>query len=369
MSRKPPKISVIKLLIALSGNECSFPKCKINLVEDEAFIGELVHISAAETGGPRYDINMSDDERRAFANLMLMCPTHHKIIDKPALVHKYPVETLKKYKKSHEKKMENTQYVVSDAVFDEVVEVISVTQVNILNSGTQTNIQNIYNSAEQFTQAAKSAIEVAEKEHVDSGKDEENDENDDEENGLGLADKIALAEEIMPQWSETIVMLSAEIEKLPPILNSGTEDLKHSDKLNKGMSGRIKVFKKVAGELENPSAKIEELGNIFYSQLQSIDEGVVAMIEMLMNDESDESEEAKEAFGTSIRELVVSAEEAMESLAQLLDSMKPLEAASRDLRKTLKKIRLGLTNMYKGKDIISDWLKLLDTFQNKASTS
>jgi hypothetical protein len=202
VSRLAPKHSVIKRLVASCGNECAFPDCKVKLVADESFIGHLIHISAAEPDGPRYEINMSDEERRDFNNLMFMCPTHHSVIDKKSLVYKYPIETLKEYKRQHEDRMKNKPFKASDAVFDEIIDEISVAQINILNSGTQTNIQNVYQNAEQFANAAKDTDALSESDDgTNNGQDDER---------PGLADKIAFAEEVMPQWTETILAMSAE---------------------------------------------------------------------------------------------------------------------------------------------------------------
>ena len=74
MSRKPPKPSTIKKLFALSGNQCAFPKCNQKLVNDnDDLVVQVCHIEAAEPGkgGYRYNPKQTDDERRAFDNLVL----------------------------------------------------------------------------------------------------------------------------------------------------------------------------------------------------------------------------------------------------------------------------------------------------------
>lgn len=43
------------------------------------FIGQICHIEAAEEGGERFNPNMTNEERRAFDNLMLMCYEHHVV--------------------------------------------------------------------------------------------------------------------------------------------------------------------------------------------------------------------------------------------------------------------------------------------------
>lgn len=102
MSRLPPKSSTIKKLFALSGNCCAFPKCQEQIINDHgSIVGEICHIEAAEKGGERYNPNQTDEERRSFENLILLCANHHKETNN---VNAFSPETLKEMKSSHERK-------------------------------------------------------------------------------------------------------------------------------------------------------------------------------------------------------------------------------------------------------------------------
>ena len=67
----------------LSLNKCYNPKCNAPLVslDNTTNLGNVAHICAASVQGPRFDPNMSDDERRHFDNLILLCSDCHKIVD------------------------------------------------------------------------------------------------------------------------------------------------------------------------------------------------------------------------------------------------------------------------------------------------
>jgi hypothetical protein len=97
----------IKRLFALSGNQCAKPGCLNNVIgeDQKTIVARICHINAAEEGGPRYDSNMDDDDRRSFDNLILLCSEHHDIIDSIDNESEYSVETLKKWKSDHESKM------------------------------------------------------------------------------------------------------------------------------------------------------------------------------------------------------------------------------------------------------------------------
>ena len=100
MSASGPGITDIKLLFARSGNRCAFPKCRAPMAVNKTLTGEVCHIKGARPGSARYDSNQTDVERHAYANLILMCPTHHTVIDDDEDA--YTVEHLCKIKAVHE---------------------------------------------------------------------------------------------------------------------------------------------------------------------------------------------------------------------------------------------------------------------------
>ena len=135
MTRLAPKFTVVRKVLALSGNECAFPGCSNPLIIDDAFVGELAHIYAAEEGGPRYLPDMSDEDRRGFANLMYLCGYHHTIVDKRELVNKYPPEWMLDIKAKHEAANEKVPCNVSDDVLEQAMEEINIVQANVLMNG------------------------------------------------------------------------------------------------------------------------------------------------------------------------------------------------------------------------------------------
>lgn len=131
-----PTPSTVKQLFAFSGNQCAFPECKEVLVFEKDVIGEICHIEAENSKGPRYNTAQTDDERRAFENLILLCPKHHKIIDGDE--GKYVVGILKGYKADHEKQFKESSFEVSDDEISKALAKLEVTQINVnSSSGTQ----------------------------------------------------------------------------------------------------------------------------------------------------------------------------------------------------------------------------------------
>ena len=93
--KQAPSSDIVKKLFQLSGNKCTFPKCKKKLVDDDGYLrGEICSIESNERGQPHFNPKLSDDERLSFDNLILLCDWHHKKVDYNGK--KYSDEDLKK---------------------------------------------------------------------------------------------------------------------------------------------------------------------------------------------------------------------------------------------------------------------------------
>ena len=94
------------MLWGRSGNICSFPDCKKELVMDESetddssIIGEEAHIIGRKKTGPRGDSQLPLEQRDKYNNLILLCSVHHKLIDDQ--IKTYTIERLHEFKKNHE---------------------------------------------------------------------------------------------------------------------------------------------------------------------------------------------------------------------------------------------------------------------------
>jgi hypothetical protein len=100
--RLAPTRETLRELYLKSGNRCAFPGCKKSLFNIKGvFVGQICHIEAAEPGGERFNKKQTNEQRRAPANLVLMCYDHHVETDD---VDKFPVEAMVRIKTEHEKK-------------------------------------------------------------------------------------------------------------------------------------------------------------------------------------------------------------------------------------------------------------------------
>lgn len=84
------------------GFRCCFPGCNRLLISkkensDEILnTAEYAHIIAASPGGPRYDSSLSSDDIKSYDNCIVLCATHHHVIDNDP--NNYPSKKLKDWK-------------------------------------------------------------------------------------------------------------------------------------------------------------------------------------------------------------------------------------------------------------------------------
>jgi hypothetical protein len=92
---------------ARAGGICAFPACAKILYLDPALrsktsFGQVAHNVAALPGGERGDPNRSRVLSQDPDNLILLCPDHHVIVDRPGAAAKYPDSLLAEWKRRHE---------------------------------------------------------------------------------------------------------------------------------------------------------------------------------------------------------------------------------------------------------------------------
>lgn len=103
MEEKPkrlaPTIETLRSLFARSGNQCAFPDCDHPLVDEEnIFVAQVCHIEDAKSGC-RFNLKMTNEERRSYDNLILFCYRHHVQTNNEE---KFPTHILKEIKAKHE---------------------------------------------------------------------------------------------------------------------------------------------------------------------------------------------------------------------------------------------------------------------------
>jgi hypothetical protein len=107
------------LLWAKSAGLCAFPNCRAELIhpanelDDAATLGDIAHIHSHSTNGPRANPDGFNESTNLYDNLILLCATHHRLVDRQH--NTYTVTNLRTWKQSHEAWIEER---LKEAEFD-----------------------------------------------------------------------------------------------------------------------------------------------------------------------------------------------------------------------------------------------------------
>jgi len=166
------------LLFVSAGGHCEFDGCNRYLLEHhvtltEGIFAEMAHIVAFMPDGPRGGCGARPVDINDIRNLMLLCPTCHKLIDDHP--DDYTRESLEKYKTSHEKRIRHvtdlgpdrkTTVVILKAPirgqtvavpFDQVVDA-TAPRYPSSREGTIIDLTSISDQGDAFIQTAKETI-------------------------------------------------------------------------------------------------------------------------------------------------------------------------------------------------------------------
>jgi hypothetical protein len=98
----------IKILWSNAAGRCSFSFCQEILSNSEAVdltpytLGEMAHICGDRPGSNRHDPSQTPQERDDYKNLILLCPNHHRLIDRVENLERFSAAVLIKMKFEHE---------------------------------------------------------------------------------------------------------------------------------------------------------------------------------------------------------------------------------------------------------------------------
>jgi tetratricopeptide (TPR) repeat protein len=138
MARKPNKLTIVRRLFALSGNQCAFLDCVHELINAKGqFVAEICHIEGANPGSARFKATQSDEDRRAFENLLLLCHKHHIETDDEK---EFDVPRMQKIKADHEQSFTSkNQYSIPKDIEDRIIGEINSKLDTLLAISVDTN--------------------------------------------------------------------------------------------------------------------------------------------------------------------------------------------------------------------------------------
>ncbi|ODU24654.1 MAG: hypothetical protein ABS80_11805 [Pseudonocardia sp. SCN 72-51] len=164
----------------------------------------------------------------------------------------------------------------------------------------------------------------------------------------------------MTEWAATLTSLQEPIVAVGEVTKAAGERVTEADRRGAGMAGRLEVFRQLSEDLSPHADSIQELGNSFASQMNDVDSGIQAIFDQAAEELRDESNpqlpEQLATFVDQLRTLAGAANEGLGALQGMVDAIAGVENQSRSLRPVLRKLRLGLTVLIDGRDVMNSWV-------------
>jgi len=183
-----------------------------------------------------------------------------------------------------------------------------------------------------------------------------------DDDDLGTLDKLGVMEESLPHMTEILNQVGSTIEEIGIAMHGATGEIHANTNPNAALATRLRIARKLAGELASPAASIRSLGNDFSSSLNDVDEGVRIIIARAPEEvkESPQSRSDFEGFFDAIRGMVAQSEIGLGAVSNMIAQLEPIEKMSRDLRQPLRTLREGLTLFVDGLTVMRGWVSLID---------
>lgn len=179
----------------------------------------------------------------------------------------------------------------------------------------------------------------------------------------GVIDLVAAAEQALPQVTDSLHVISTEIEIIGSLMKEGTEQVRLGDNAGKGYAARLLIARKLASRLKAPVEKVELSANEYASRLHEVDQGFRIVIDQTPDTIKANPDAKKDVCGffVTVKKMATSAHDAFLSTRGMVDTIEPLEKLSRDLRPPLRRLRQALTIMLEGREVIDEWVKLIES--------
>lgn len=223
--------------------------------------------------------------------------------------------------------------------------------------------KDIIPAAKQFDEQMSSKIEAHTKFVAKQLEQSQGDSIEETEfEGAGTLELLGAMEEASPRLTEAIEGMSAEIGIYSEIIGKGTTDFQKGNEEGKGFAWRLLIARRMATEIEGPVNRIEELGRNYLSELHQIDVGFRVLLPRIVEEARDDPSTlpSVRAYLRAVSGMYEVSKGSKESILAMVESFKPLEKMSKDLRAPLRKMRTTLISMSEAQAVMEEWMAMIE---------
>ncbi|WP_445407976.1 toll/interleukin-1 receptor domain-containing protein [Streptomyces albidoflavus] len=182
----------------------------------------------------------------------------------------------------------------------------------------------------------------------------------DDEDSPGFVEIMAEMEAALPAWQDTVLQFAAFMETIGIETRQATEEMAASDARGGGFAGRMRVTEELSSRLADPVRKIESLGSKYWTELSTIDPGVIGIIRTASNTTlSAEEKESAQEFLEVVEQLAGVTGQTTGQLRSFSNEVGTAAQGSRQLRPQFRAIQAAVQKVIDGQAIIDEWSRMI----------
>lgn len=173
---------------------------------------------------------------------------------------------------------------------------------------------------------------------------------------------LGAMEDAFPRLTEVLDDMAKEMVEYSEALVQGTREIEIANSEGRGFATRLRIARKISEAISGPVDRIGALGQKFASDLYQIDLGFKILLPRLVEEAKEDKEILNQVcqYFRNVRVLADASLAGAGSTSSLIDSIRPLENISKDLRPPIRKLMDTLTAMYEVQGITNNWITMMD---------
>lgn len=192
--------------------------------------------------------------------------------------------------------------------------------------------------------------------NADAERSAEPDDVDDTDDGPGVVELLAEAEQAIVHISEVLGDAVARNQEIGAITQDAADEMNRPT--NSSFAARLQISRALATSLEGPARELERLANEYFLDVERIDYLVRFVVTQIENGELQASD--MEEFLTDMRGLVTAAEGSLVGVTSMRDAARGLRKMSSSLKVPSEIIEQALNRQIGGTRKVMEWGALID---------
>ncbi|MBS1890371.1 MAG: TIR domain-containing protein [Actinobacteria bacterium] len=176
---------------------------------------------------------------------------------------------------------------------------------------------------------------------------------DDGDDAPGHLERLIEGESAMESLTKLMAGFGEDIEVIGNMANEAAGELTQAASDGQGTKRALVITERFATEMSVPASRMQERGAEFARLLVLLDRGMQTQLDLIEASGSPDSDQRDSL--RAIEEMAGTADQALDALQELIESIEPTAKLSRSLRAPIRQMKAGLQSVIDGRALMSEW--------------